>query len=232
MVKSFAKSVGTKLFNALIDVVEIWKPSCLNDPNEWNKRTQGIKIKTLVDNDKHKISLWDLVGQKEYHAFHDMVIPNLSFQENVSYFLLLCNPFDQKTSNQKSMEMIKGELCYWLRFISSNTKRSINFQPHMSIMMTNANKKFTNMKIDEGDVKSLKNTFGAFINLSLKFYSINAHSSQGARKVVQDAIENCKTILCNLSDVYVASMDMQVALCEWNEIQPQGTYHYHGDLQK
>ncbi len=57
MARSFAKGVGTKLFNALIDVVEIWKPSCFNDSNEWNKRTRGIKINTLVDNDKYKISL-------------------------------------------------------------------------------------------------------------------------------------------------------------------------------
>jgi len=99
-------------------------------------------------------------------------------------------------------------------------------------MMTNANKKFTNMKTDKDDVKSLKSTFGAFINLSLNFYSINAHSFQGTTEVMQDVIENCKTILCNLLDVYVASMDMQVALCEWNEIQPQGTYHYHGNFQK
>ncbi len=117
--------------------------------------------------------------------------------------------------------MIKGELCYWLRFISSNTKRSINFQPHMSIVMTNVDKKFTNMKINKGDVKSLKSTFGVFINLSLNFYSINAHSSQGTTKVMQDVIENCKTILCNLSNVYAACMDMQVALCEWNEIHPK-----------
>jgi hypothetical protein len=34
-----------------------WKPSCFNDSNEWNKRTRGIKINTLVDNDKYKISL-------------------------------------------------------------------------------------------------------------------------------------------------------------------------------
>jgi hypothetical protein len=57
MARSFAKGVGTKLFNALIDVVEIWKLSCFNDSNEWNKRTQEIKINTVVDNDKYKISL-------------------------------------------------------------------------------------------------------------------------------------------------------------------------------
>jgi hypothetical protein len=91
----------------------------------------------------------------------------------------------------------------------------------MSIVMTNVDKKFTNMKINKGDVKSLKSTFGVFINLSLNFYSINAHSSQGTTKVMQDVIENCKTILCNLSNVYAACMDMQVALCEWNEIHPK-----------
>jgi hypothetical protein len=51
----------------------------------------------------------------------------------------------------------------------------------MSIVMTNADKKFTNMKIDEGDVKR-KSKFDAFINLSLNFYSINANSSQRSKE--------------------------------------------------
>jgi hypothetical protein len=91
----------------------------------------------------------------------------------------------------------------------------------MSIVMTNADKKFTNMKINEGDGKSLKSKFDDFINLSLNFYSINAHSFEGARKVVQDVIENYKAILSNLLDVYATCMDMQMALCEWDKSHPR-----------
>ncbi len=41
------------------------------------------------------------MGQEEYHVFHDMLMPDLSSQGNVSYFLLVCIPFDR-------------HLCEWL----------------------------------------------------------------------------------------------------------------------
>ncbi|KAI5073624.1 hypothetical protein GOP47_0011637 [Adiantum capillus-veneris] len=39
-------------------------------------RTRGIAVSTL-ENDKVKVSLWDMAGQAEYYAFHDHMFPNI-----------------------------------------------------------------------------------------------------------------------------------------------------------
>jgi len=89
----------------LIEVVELHKPFqgfCINnDPDEMAKRTRGIQINVLVDDEDQKISIWDLAGQEEYHAFHDTMIPDLNIQGNVCYFVLVCSPFDRKNGQKK-----------------------------------------------------------------------------------------------------------------------------------
>ncbi len=169
---------------------------CSNDPNEWNKRTWGIEINVLLDHANQKISLWDLAGQEKYHAFHNMMMPNLSSQGNVSYFLLVCNPFDRESRARKSPEIIKEELQSWLRFISSNTKKSFNFPPHITIVITNAGKGLLiHKELVESDVKELVNQFRDYINLSSKLHSINAHIFREAKDVVDDVTTTCTKML-------------------------------------
>ncbi|KAJ7516750.1 hypothetical protein O6H91_22G069200 [Diphasiastrum complanatum] len=81
-------------------------------------RTRGVEVNFLVVGNTH-MTLWDLAGQKEFHAFHDLVVPNLSGGGSSSLFLLVCNPFDN-SMNVKPNEDIKNELQYWLQFIASN----------------------------------------------------------------------------------------------------------------
>jgi hypothetical protein len=100
MVKSFVKGFQAKMFIPPMEVVELhkhFKGFCFNnDLNEMAKRTQRIKINVLVDDEDQNISIRDLVGQEEYQAFHDTMIPNLSIQGNVCYFVLVCSPFHWK----------------------------------------------------------------------------------------------------------------------------------------
>jgi len=191
---------------------------CSNDPDEWDKRTRGIKINVLLDDANQKIYLWDLAGQEEYHAFHDMMMPDLSSQGNVSYFLLVCNPFDRESGERKSPETIKEELRSWLRFISSNTKRSFNFPPHITIVITNADKGFLYKELVEFDVKELANQF--VINLSVKLHSINAHSSRQARDVVEHVTTTCTNVLDKLPHVFEACVNVQHGLSNWIKEHP------------
>jgi GTPase SAR1 family protein len=106
------------MFIPLLEVIELHKPFkgfCFNyDPDEMAKRTQGIQINVLVDHKDQKNSIWDLASQEEYHAFHDAMIPDLSIQGNVCYFLLVCNPFHRKTRQNKNPTKIHDEIHYWL----------------------------------------------------------------------------------------------------------------------
>jgi len=222
MKRAFASGCGPNLFLPLMEVIELRKPFkfCSNDPDEWSKRTRGIEINVLLDHPNQKISLWDLAGQEEYHAFHDMMMPDLSSQGNVSYFLLVCNPFDRESGERKSPETIKEELRSWLRFISSNTKRSFNFPPHITIVMTNADKGLIQKEFVESDVKELANQFRDYINLSLNLHSINAHSSQQSKHVVDDVTTNCSNVLDKLPHVFGACVNVQHGLSDWIKEHP------------
>jgi hypothetical protein len=164
MVRSLAKGLQAKVITPLVELIELNKPLglCFNDPNEWAKRTRGIQIKVLLDHDDQKISIWDLAGQDEYHAFHDTMIPNFNIQGNVCLFLLVCNPFEKGSKEQKDLEKIKDELCYWLRFISSNTKRSSISPPQVMVVMTHGDKNFTHKILLEDHLHNLKAKFAAF----------------------------------------------------------------------
>ncbi len=85
---------------------------------------------------------------------------DLSNQGNVSYFILVCNPFHREFGARKSPETIKEELQSWLRFISSKTKRSFNFPPHITIVIINADKGLLiHKELVESNVKELANQF-------------------------------------------------------------------------
>jgi GTPase SAR1 family protein len=223
MKRAFASGCGPNLFLPLMEVIELRKPFkfCSNDPDEWSKRTRGIEINVLLDHEDQKISLWDLAGQEEYHAFHDMMMPDLSSQGNVSYFLLVCNPFDREYGERKSPEAIKEELRSWLRFISSNTKRSFNFPPHITIVITNADKGlFIHKELVESYVKELANQFRDYINVSLKLHSINAHSSRKAKDVVEDVTTTCRNVFDKLPHVFRACVNVQHGLSDWIKEHP------------
>ncbi|CAK9198148.1 unnamed protein product [Sphagnum troendelagicum] len=222
MVRSLAKGLQTKVITPLVELIELNEPLglCFNDPNEWAKRTRGIQIKVLLDHHDQKISIWDLAGQEEYHAFHDTMIPNLSIQGNACLFLLVCNPFKKGSKEQKDLEKIKDEIYYWLRFISSNTTRSSISPPQVMVVMTHGDKNFVLKNLMEDHLHNLKAKFATFINLSSTCYLINAHSSQEARDVTTKVTNTCRDILKKMVKVYRACMNVQHGLSEWNKHHP------------
>jgi hypothetical protein len=217
MKRAFASGSRPNLFGPLH---KLFKFSS-NDPKKWSKRTRGIEINVLLEHAKQKISLWDLAGQEEYHAFHDMMMPNLNSQGNVRFFLLVCNPFDKESRERKPPETIKEELRSWLRFISSYTKRFFNFPPHITIVMTNADKGLLiHKELVESYVEELANQFRDYINLSSKLHSINAHSSRQAKDVVDDVTTTCIHLLDKLPYVFGACVNVQHGLYDWIKEHP------------
>jgi GTPase SAR1 family protein len=222
MARSLEKGVDAH-FIPLVEIIELRKPfkCCFNDPDEWDKRTRGINIKVLVDNLDMKVSIWDLAGQEEYHAFHDMMLPNLGTQGNVCYFLLVCNPFFWDQSRRpKTPQELEDEFSYRLKFISSNTKRSSNFAPQVTIVLTNNDKRYIHQQFVVNDVPKLRTKFVDFINLSSNIHSINAHCSQEAKEVLEEVTTTCKNVLENLPKVYEICLQVQLRICQWIKEHP------------
>ncbi|KAH8934778.1 hypothetical protein BDL97_18G102300 [Sphagnum fallax] len=211
MVRSFLQGFQGKMVIPLIEEIELHKPFkgfCFNnDLDEMAKRTRGIQINVLVDDKDQKISIWDLAGQEEYHAFHDTMIPDLSIQGNVCYFVLVCSPFDRKNGQKKDPNDIHDEIHCWLRFISSDTKRSLNSPPQVLVVLTNGDKGFQDDKdLVETRLRDLKQKFVAFVDLSPICHLINAHSSREAKVVVKEVMQNCASILKKVPHIYEACM--------------------------
>ncbi len=112
-----------------------------------DERTRGIEISLVKDSDI-VVSIWDLAGQEEYHAFHDYMMPNFGDIVNPCSFLFLFGPtrvmhVGEKNRSRKEPKVLKEELIYWLQFIASNTPTSIAFPPQLTVILTHAKKDAT-----------------------------------------------------------------------------------------
>ncbi len=112
-----------------------------------DERTRGIEISLVKDSDI-VVSIWDLAGQEEYHAFHDYMMPNFGDVVNPCSFLFLFDPtkvmqVGEKIRSRKEPKVLKEELIYWLQFIASNTPTSIAFPPQLTVILTHAKKDAT-----------------------------------------------------------------------------------------
>ncbi len=99
-----------------------------------DERTRGIEISIVEDADI-TISIWDMAGQEEFHAFHDYMMPNLGDVVSLCSFLFVFNPIMQKNEHdmhhhQKTWKEFHEDLTYWLCFIASNNPTSTTFRPN------------------------------------------------------------------------------------------------------
>jgi hypothetical protein len=75
--------------------------SKLKDMLRQTQRTHGIEIRELKLTEGVNLSIWDMAGQQEFHAFHDFMLPNLDGTSYPSLFLLVCSPFKHVEGNPK-----------------------------------------------------------------------------------------------------------------------------------
>jgi hypothetical protein len=87
-------------------------------------------------------------------------------------------------------------------------------------VITNADKGLIHKKFVEFDVKELANQFQDYINLSSNLHSINAHSSQQAKDVVEDVTTTCTNVLHTLPNVFKACVNVQEGLSDWIKEHP------------
>jgi hypothetical protein len=183
-----------------------------------DERTRGIKISLVQDSDI-VVSIWDLAGQEEYHAFHDYMMPKFGDVVNPCSFLFLFDPtremhVGEKNRSRKEPEVLKEELNYWLRFIASNTPTSIAFPPQLTVILTHADKDLHGGLVEwaEQVVQNARTTFKDIVNISPKIYALNARSTNDVQPVLDFVFKSSHELLKRVPLVFAECAIMRRAL--------------------
>lgn len=186
--------------------------------------TAGIEVQTIVE-DNVQISIWDLAGHEEFHAFHDLVVPNLSSQGSACTFVLLCDISTQQGKSGKfelkDEKVVDLELRYWLRFIASNTRQSVHMLPNVTVIFTHSDK-FP--KVDlighfKPQVEKLRAQFARVINVT-EFHVADARSRKSIDPVQKAIQKRIVSILDRVPKVFDACRQVQIKLGEWKNQHP------------
>ena len=183
-------------------------------------RTRGIEVNNLVWGDMN-ISVWDMAGQEEYHSFHDLVVPNNIATGNYCMYFMVCNPFN------KSLHNIRAEIHYWLKFVSSNTRRSESYRPSVMILMTHLDlwredQLLTNHLKEM--ILELKDIFIDHLVFDGEKEFVAMDNGNGKSSDALDlklfAADYLKTLSTKVPKVLKASKDLQLLITRWNTKNP------------
>ena len=91
-------------------------------------RTQGIEVQAMKK-DGIRVSVWDMAGQQQFHAFHDCMFPDIgsSSYHVPSMFMFVWSPMDSENSDRghmKTMAEFEASFRYWLKFLASKRHQS------------------------------------------------------------------------------------------------------------
>ncbi|BFI16335.1 hypothetical protein MPTK1_5g20875 [Marchantia polymorpha subsp. ruderalis] len=130
---------------------------------EFRRRTEGIEVEFLPNNDKGQISIWDLAGQEIFRTLQSVLFPQSS---NFSVFLFVYSPFCQKTSSNKPESCFEIELEEWLSFITSSTRVIGHNLPQVLVVISHKDKAVDNsLSWAQSIVSKLTKRFARFVDL-------------------------------------------------------------------
>ncbi|XP_052179029.1 protein TORNADO 1 [Diospyros lotus] len=181
-------------------------------------RTGGMKIKTLKDKDGTKISIWNLAGQHELYSLHDLMFPG---QGSASLFLIISSLFRKPNNREpKAPAEIEHDLQYWLRFIVSNSRRSVQqcMLPNVTVVLTHAdkiNQTSQNLEAAVNSIQKLKDKFHGFVEFYPTVFTVDARSSASATKLSHHLRKTSKSVLQRVPRVYEICNDLIQILSDW-----------------
>jgi hypothetical protein len=220
------------LFSTTASLARIcWFFAIYYDPN-YDRRTQGIEIRLLKDSEDKHIAVWDMAGQDEYHALHDShyMFPDIN---QACMFLFLYRPVIDEKGNwdeEESTRKLEYELCYWLSFLNSNSRKTGWVLPQLSVVLTHLDKLSLRFGIEEtrratkyvdwakDTVDQLRKSFSGRVDLKIKVHGVDAVSIRHARAVVDDVIERFDILFSDpVRKVPAACEEMNLVLAKWTE---------------
>ncbi|ESQ42898.1 hypothetical protein EUTSA_v10012444mg [Eutrema salsugineum] len=204
----------------------------INPVEQAVKTVGGMKIKTFMD-DETKISMWNLAGQHEFYALHDVMFPSPCL------FLIILSLI-RKPSNKelKPPAEVEEELQYWLRFIVSNSRKAGQqcMKPNVTIVLTHAekiNQQSESFHGTVGSIQRVRDTFQDLVDFYPTVFTVDARSSTSVSKLAHHIRLSSKSILERVPRVYQLCNDMIPLLSEWrsfNSNKPIMRWKAFGDL--
>jgi hypothetical protein len=185
-------------------------------------RTRGIEISVLTDDDI-TISIWDLAGQEEFHAFHDYMMPNFGDVVIPCSFLFVFDPIihkehHERNHHRKYWKELEEDLLYWLRFIASNTPTSTTFRPQLNVILTHADKDLDAsglcIWVESNVLSNLRKQFENVVDISTEIHAINALSTKHVQPVLDFVFKSFRDLLAKTPLVFEESARLRHALVE------------------
>ncbi|KAH0703275.1 hypothetical protein KY285_017553 [Solanum tuberosum] len=207
----------------------------LVNPIELAVRPIGMKIKTFKDEDT-KISIWNLAGQQEFYALHDLMFTG---HGSASIFLIISSLFRKPNNReQKTPDEVEEDLQYWLRFIVSNSRRALQqcMLPNVTVVLTHydkINQSSQNLQLTVDSIQRLRDKFQGFVEFYPTVFTVDARSSASVSKVAHHLQKTSKTVLQRVPRVYELCNDLMQILSDWrleNHNKPAIKWKEFGDL--
>ena len=126
------------------------------------ERTQGIEVQAIIK-EGICVSLWDMAGQQEFHAFHDCMFCDIatSCYQLPSMFLFVWSPMDSESSHKgpnKKEADFEASFRYWLKFLASKSRQS-NIALKVIVVFTRSDQmKFVSSSLSVS-IESLRSEF-------------------------------------------------------------------------
>mgnify|MGYP002776083528 CR=1 FL=1 len=179
-------------------------------------RTQGIEVQA-IEKDGIRVSLWDMAGQQEFHAFHDCMFPDIgtSSYQLPSMFMFVWSPMDSKNTKKgvvKNEKNFQASFRYWLRFLASKSRQS-NITLKVIVVLTRADQMATLSHAFTAPIASLRSDFKGVIDIIDPPFHVDARKKDSMRVVASHIFEIAKHMLQGIQ-VYKICTDINKLLSE------------------
>ena len=147
-------------------------------------RTRGIEV-GAIEREGIRVSLWDMAGQSEFHAFHDCMFPDVgtSSYQLPSMFMFVWSPIDSKSSEKGALrneENFEASFRYWLRFLASKSRQS-NITLKVMVVFTRADQMATLSHAFSTQIDSLRSDFKGLIDILNPPFHVDARKKDSMR---------------------------------------------------
>ncbi|BBN12094.1 hypothetical protein MPTK1_5g17320 [Marchantia polymorpha subsp. ruderalis] len=163
------------------------KKSWLRKVVSGTKKTKGVEVEMLRDDEDMQVSIWDLAGQWIFRALQDLIFPRAS---QTCLFVFVFSPLDDNQDKMKPDlgQALRSELTSWLRFVASNSQITGHCVPHVLVVMTHKDK----MDNQESGwakfiVNDLQEKFKGVLDLhgGEELYYVDAHATKEVQPLTE-----------------------------------------------